>query len=80
MAPSSTIIIDELVLPDKLEKATTEAEVNACLDILLMASLGGQERTDAEWHNLLQCEGLVIQEKRQYDHRGHSVLIVQAAR
>jgi demethylsterigmatocystin 6-O-methyltransferase len=76
-SPDSTIIIDELVLPGKLDGVSAVAEVNASLDILLMASLAGQERTEAQWHALLQAEGLAIRELRQYDHRGHSVLIVR---
>ena len=76
MGTDSEIIIDELVLPTKTDSSSTVAEVNVSLDILLMASLAGQERNEAEWRDLIEEEGLEIRELRQYDHRGHSVLIV----
>lgn len=76
MGTDSKIIIDELVLPTKTDSSFTVAEVNASLDILLMASLAGQERNEAEWRDLIEEEGLEIRELRQYDHRGHSILIV----
>jgi demethylsterigmatocystin 6-O-methyltransferase len=41
MSAELSIIINELVLPDKIESEAKESEVNASLDMLLMASLAG---------------------------------------
>ncbi|KAF2706181.1 S-adenosyl-L-methionine-dependent methyltransferase [Pleomassaria siparia CBS 279.74] len=77
LSSNSTIIIDELVLPDRVDGST--GMEGASMDILLMASLAGQERTGTDWHELLRGEGLAIREVKQYSHRGHSVLFVGRA-
>lgn len=55
LGPGSQILIDEMVLPDAGVpwEATT-------IDLTMMASLGARERTNREWHALLDSAGLKV--------------------
>lgn len=73
----SSILIDEIVLPEKVDRATRNAEVTAALDIVLMAAIAGCERTMVMWEELLSEVGLRIVEVRTYDRLGNSILVVR---
>ncbi|KKK22285.1 aflO/ omtB/ dmtA/ O-methyltransferase B [Aspergillus ochraceoroseus] len=62
MGPHSCILIDEVVIP-----AVGVPWQAAFMDILMMDSLGGVERTRAEWDNLMEQAGLKIIKSYQYD-------------
>lgn len=77
MGPDSSLLIDELILPETVERASREAEVTASLDIVLMAGIAGRERTMSMWEELLKEVGLRVEEVRTYDHLGNSILRVK---
>ncbi len=62
MGPESLIVIEELVLPE-----TNQPWQVAMMDIMLMGSLGGIERTKGEWESLLTRAGLRIVDCLIYD-------------
>ncbi|PLB45682.1 S-adenosyl-L-methionine-dependent methyltransferase, partial [Aspergillus steynii IBT 23096] len=62
LGPHSRIIVDEMVLPD-----TNVSEMGAFLDMAMLASLGGSERTRQEWVDLLDVAGLKVLEIVEYD-------------
>lgn len=76
MAPNSTILIDELVLPETMEIIDKDVGWMASLDIGLMASLAGRERTEQEWRVVVEEAGLRIKETREYDREGNAVIVV----
>jgi len=76
MGPNSTILIDDLVIPEQVEGSGKDEWV-ATLDIAVMASLGAQERTKSDWDHLLDSVGMFIEEFRTYDSLGNSVLVVK---
>ncbi|KAF7536990.1 hypothetical protein G7054_g4069 [Neopestalotiopsis clavispora] len=55
LGPDSQILIDEMVLPD----ANVPWEATT-IDLTMMASLGARERTNKEWHALLDKAGLKV--------------------
>lgn len=61
MSSVSVIIIDEMILPDKNAhwRATQ-------MDITMMASLAGLERTVRQWEALLRDAGLDLIEQKVY--------------
>ena len=52
MGPNSKLLINEYVLPEK-----GVAVFPACLDLSMMATKGGQERTERDWRNLVESVG-----------------------
>ncbi|KAJ4350204.1 uncharacterized protein N0V89_008825 [Didymosphaeria variabile] len=70
LGPESLLVIDEVVLPD--EKLPWQA---AYMDLTMMASLGGVERTKKEFEMLLEAAGLQILEVHRYDAKMQSVII-----
>jgi demethylsterigmatocystin 6-O-methyltransferase len=70
MGPDSRIIIDEVVLPDI--GAPWQA---AYMDLTMMYSLGGAERTKTEWENLLNEAGLKILQIHKYDPKMQAVIV-----
>ena len=55
MNKDSVILIDEIVIPDEGAKWR-----QIQLDLAMMASLAGMERTERQWRHLLTRAGLVI--------------------
>ncbi|ORY14346.1 S-adenosyl-L-methionine-dependent methyltransferase [Clohesyomyces aquaticus] len=70
MASESRIVIDEVVLPDM--NVPWQA---AYMDITMMASLGGMERSKAEWEKLMDEAGLEILNIHRYDPKMQSVIV-----
>ncbi|GAB1206283.1 hypothetical protein APSETT445_004968 [Aspergillus pseudonomiae] len=70
MGPDSQILIDEMVIP-----STGVPWQAAFTDLLMMNSLGGVERTRAEWDNLLEQAGLEIIQSKAYDSKDQSILV-----
>ncbi|KAI4668844.1 uncharacterized protein J4E78_002672 [Alternaria triticimaculans] len=70
MGPKSRILIDEVVLPE-----TKVPWQVAMMDLAMMASLGGIERSKEDWMKLLGSAGLKIADVHCYDEvRYHSVI------
>ena len=72
MSDQSMVLIDEMVLPEM------GAEVQAAqLDISMMASLAGRERSRAEWGRIVEAAGLQINDVLTYEEDlGESVIVV----
>ncbi|KAF2267964.1 S-adenosyl-L-methionine-dependent methyltransferase [Lojkania enalia] len=70
MGPESRVVIDEVVLPDM--NVPWQA---AYMDITMMASLGGFERTRGEYESLLDQAGLRIVDIHRYDAKMQSVIL-----
>ncbi|KAG9205029.1 hypothetical protein G6514_009488 [Epicoccum nigrum] len=71
LSSNSRIVIDEVVLPD-----TNVPWQCAFMDLTMMSSLGGRERSEEEWISLLSRAGLQIDELHTYDDvRRHSVIV-----
>ena len=72
MSQSSTVLIDEMVLP-RVGAAWQAAQ----LDIALMASLAGRERSEADWRALVVKAGLSITSMELYEEMmGDTVIVV----
>jgi demethylsterigmatocystin 6-O-methyltransferase len=70
MGSESRILIDEVVLPE-----TKVPWQVAMMDIAMMASLGGIERSREDWTKLLESAGLKIADMHRYDDvRYHTVI------
>jgi demethylsterigmatocystin 6-O-methyltransferase len=61
LSPDSRILIDDLVLPN--EKVHWQA---AQIDLTMMSALGSKERTEEQWHALIDAAGLQILNIIQY--------------
>ncbi|KAK7191492.1 hypothetical protein DPSP01_011009 [Paraphaeosphaeria sporulosa] len=70
LGPDSRIVIDEVVLPDA--QLPWQA---AYMDLTMMASLGGVERTKKEFETLLDASDLRTLEIHRYDAKMQSVII-----
>ena len=71
MSADSALLIDELVLPNS-SVALHVAE----LDIGMMASLAGKERSEGEWRALLEEAGLAVKVVVIYGKQlGHGVIV-----
>jgi demethylsterigmatocystin 6-O-methyltransferase len=70
MGPHSRIMIDEVVLPDMGVPWQC-----AYLNITMMSSLGGAERTKKEWESLTDRAGLKIVDIHKYDSKMQSVIV-----
>lgn len=63
MTPAlSVMLIDEMILP---ENGVSLAA--ASIDLTMMSSVGGMERTEAQWRNTLAEVGLELVETRVYN-------------
>lgn len=72
MSYKSAILIDEIVLPDV--GAQWQA---AQLDIGMMASLAGRERSRGDWKRVVEEAGLRIKDINAYDEEvGDSIIAV----
>ncbi|CAP73355.1 uncharacterized protein PODANS_2_7430 [Podospora anserina S mat+] len=70
MGPDSCLIIDDVVLPEM-----GVPWQSAYMDLIMMNSLGGVERTKPEWEALLSEAGLKIVEIHQYDSKMQSIIV-----
>lgn len=70
MGPESRIVIDEIVLPDK--DVSWQA---AYMDLTMMGSLGGVERTKSEFETILNCAGLKLFDIHKYDPKLRTVIL-----
>ncbi|KAB8258510.1 S-adenosyl-L-methionine-dependent methyltransferase [Aspergillus pseudonomiae] len=71
MSSSSTLLINENVLPDD-EPST---EYRASLSMTMMALFNTYERREGHWHRLLDKAGLTIKAIRRFSRHGDSVLM-----
>jgi demethylsterigmatocystin 6-O-methyltransferase len=73
MSESSTLLIDEMIIPDYgAHWQATE------VDITMMASLASIERSKEQWQDLFRVAGLAIKEIFTYStDLGHSLMLVQ---
>ncbi|KAF2795939.1 methyltransferase B [Melanomma pulvis-pyrius CBS 109.77] len=70
MGPESRLVIDEIVLPNV--NVPWQA---AYMDLTMMASLGGIERTRKEYESLLEKVGLRIVDLKTYDAKMQAVIL-----
>ncbi|KAF2871951.1 methyltransferase B [Massariosphaeria phaeospora] len=70
MGPDSRVVIDEVVLPD--ENVPWQA---AFMDLTMMMTLGGMERTRDEYESLLDQAGLKIVDVHRYDAKMQGVVL-----
>jgi hypothetical protein len=71
MGPRSTILIEEMVLPDKSINWQS-----AGLDLQMMANLGSQERTRKHWIELLRSVGLQVMDTQYYGLDAYQGVII----
>ncbi|RMJ28749.1 o-methyltransferase [Aspergillus sp. HF37] len=71
LGPHSRILIDEVVIP-----AAGVPWQAAFMDLLMMDSLGGIERTRAEWDKLMEQAGLKILHTYLYGDKGQVIMVV----
>ncbi|KAI9147620.1 S-adenosyl-L-methionine-dependent methyltransferase [Paramyrothecium foliicola] len=62
MAEDSILILDEWVLPDLGVNSYA-----ASMDLVMMAACAGGERTDAQWHEILEETALKLEKKYVYN-------------
>jgi demethylsterigmatocystin 6-O-methyltransferase len=70
MDPNSRLIVDEVVMPDI--GVPWQA---AYMDLTMMASLGGLERTKVEYEDLLDRAGLKVVQIHEYDPERLSIIV-----
>lgn len=70
MGPESRLVIDEVVLPNV--NVPWQA---AYMDLTMMSSLGGIERTRKEYETLLEKVGLRIVDMKTYDAKMQAVIL-----
>ncbi|KAL4945003.1 hypothetical protein BDV06DRAFT_232179 [Aspergillus oleicola] len=70
LGPESLILIDEVIIPE-----TGVPWQAAMMDIMMMQSLGGIERTRQEWEQLVDQAGLKIIETYQYDGKEQAIQV-----
>ena len=75
MSRDSVILIDEMVIPNKGAhwRATQ-------LDLAMMASLAGTERTERQWYDLMDMAGLKIQRIWTYTKELRDSIIVAVSK
>ena len=61
MGPSSTLLLDELVLPE-----TGVSDYGAALDLTMMTAYAASERTESQWCDLFDSVGLTLARKFVY--------------
>jgi demethylsterigmatocystin 6-O-methyltransferase len=72
MNESSIILLDEMALPNqKVDWFATQT------DITMLTAFGSMERTEAQWHKLLESVGLKVQRICTYTH-SHRLSIIAA--
>ncbi|KAI1372125.1 hypothetical protein F4677DRAFT_274912 [Hypoxylon crocopeplum] len=73
MDPGSKILIDEMVLPN-----VGVHWWSACLDLHMYTMLGAMERSEDQWHSLLDKAGLRIVEIKTYSPvMRHSIIVAE---
>lgn len=77
MGDHSTLLIDELILPEIVNGGSRNVEFAASLDMVMMAGLGGQERTRSDWDDLFGAVGMHVEELRRYDQKGNGILVIK---
>jgi hypothetical protein len=75
---SGRLLIIEFVLPNVIVHADPDLEARCMSDLNMLAVTGGKERTEAEWHALL--EGAGFERRAVIPVAGELVSIVEAAR
>jgi demethylsterigmatocystin 6-O-methyltransferase len=71
MTASSTLLIDEVVIPEKGAHWMVMQR-----DLTMMALFNAAERSEMQWRALLQQAGLRIEEIQCYDERMAACMIV----
>lgn len=71
MEPHSTILLDELVLPDK----NVNWQITG-MDLQMMTNMGSQERTRRHWTSLLGSAGLCVKEIKYHGTDAYQGIIV----
>ncbi|KAL4789036.1 S-adenosyl-L-methionine-dependent methyltransferase [Aspergillus venezuelensis] len=70
LGPESLILIDEVIIPE-----TGVPWQAAMMDIMMMQSLGGVERTRQEWEQLFDQAGLKMLKTYHYDGKEQAILV-----
>jgi demethylsterigmatocystin 6-O-methyltransferase len=71
LGPDSKLLIEELVLPE------THVDWSAtCIDFLMLSTFASQERTRAQWVQLLEKSGLKVVDIHPYSTGRYESLIV----
>ena len=78
MDAGSRLLLMEVVLPDRIERADPQLELLIMSDLNMLAATGGRERSEGEWNVLLVSAGLELQ--RMVPVAGQTSCIVEAAR
>ncbi|MEM7587998.1 MAG: methyltransferase, partial [Acidobacteriota bacterium] len=60
MAPESRLLIIEVVLPERIERADPELEGSLMADLNMLVATGGQERRLSQWRRLLESAGFEL--------------------
>jgi demethylsterigmatocystin 6-O-methyltransferase len=78
LSADSRILVDEMVLPD-----ANVSTLIAMMDLAMMIPFAGAERTQDEWHELVDgvVDGtgrklLVVEEVHEYAQEGHRCMLV----
>jgi demethylsterigmatocystin 6-O-methyltransferase len=75
MTPQSTLLIDEVVMPDQGAHWMVTQR-----DLTMLALFNAGERTEQQWRGLMEKAGLSLEEIRTYDARmAASLLVVKLA-
>lgn len=70
-ADDSVLLIDDIVLPEKGSSWTATQ-----MDLSIMTTLAATERSENEWHSLLDRAGFKIVKILNYDPHHHDSVIV----
>jgi hypothetical protein len=76
MDPECRLLVIEVVLPDRVDRADPEIEELLMSDLNMLAVTGGRERSESEWRALLGWAGLEL--RGVLPVRGHSCRILEA--
>ena len=80
MGPSSFIVIDEKVLPDKSSASDRPgAEYTASLSLAMVAMFKAQERRESHWRRLIGRAGLYVIDIRGFTDFDDAAIIVTKA-
>jgi SAM-dependent methyltransferase len=74
MKPEGRLLLIEVVLPDRIDRADPEIERLIMSDLNMLAVTGGGERTEREWRELLVAAGLEL--RRVLPVTGQAILEV----
>ncbi len=76
MVPESQLLLIEAVLPNRVERPSSEIEKLFMSDLNMLAVTGGRERSGSEWSTLLASAGLM--QRRILPVPGHTASIIEA--